>query len=179
MISEALELNQINHISFVMVDVTLTEVAGLGNAFTLWVSKNGGGFAASTGVKSEISNGWYHYILPAAECDTVGTLEIRVTGAGCIQQNLEYVVKARNSGCISFTYTVTDTVTLLPVADCVVWFTTDLAGMNVVWSGTTDAFGVARDTFGQVPCLDAGTYRVWKSKVGYIPDFWPDTEVVS
>ena len=59
MISEALFLNQTNLITFVMVDSTYTEVAGLGGAFTLQISKAGGVFNPSTGAKAEISNGWY------------------------------------------------------------------------------------------------------------------------
>ena len=179
MISEALFLNQTNLITFVMVDSTYTEVAGLGGAFTLQISKAGGAFNPSTGAKAEISNGWYSYLLSAAECNTIGPLAIRVTGAGCIQQNLEYVVRSRTAGCIQFTYTATDSVTLLVVPDCEVWFTTDVAGSNVVWKGFTDALGIARDDDGDLPCLDAGTYYVWKHKVGYEPDAWPDTELVS
>jgi hypothetical protein len=180
MISEALIRNQINRITFVMVDITLTEVPGLGVGFVLEVSKNGGAFNAATGVLfGEISDGWYYYDLTAAECNTIGPLSVIVNGVGCIQQNLEYVVQQRTAGCISFAYTVTDSVTLLPISNVSVWFSTDVAGTNIVWSGITDAFGVARDAGGFTPCLDAGTYSVWKQKVGYTPDFWPDTEIVS
>lgn len=173
-----LVLDQANRICFVMVDATYTEVAGLGNTFLYFLSKNGGAFAAGTGVKTEISNGWYSILLPAAECDTIGPVSIYVTGAGCVQQNLEYVVQQRNAGCIEYTYTVTDSVTLLPIAGVDVWFTTDLAGTHVVWVGVTDAFGVARDASGNLPCMDAGTYYVWKHRVGYTDDNNPDTEVV-
>lgn len=179
MISEALLLNQINMITFVMVDATYTEVPGLGVGFTLSVSKAGGAFAPSTGTKAEISNGWYRYTLPAAECNTIGPLSIRVTGAGCIQQNLEYVVAQRNAGCIQFTYTAIDAITLLAVAGADVWITTDVAGTNTIWTGTTDAFGVARDGLGNLPCLDAGTVYFWVHKVGYTPTAWPDLETVS
>lgn len=182
MISEALIANQTNMITFVLVDANYNEVAGVGNAFTLEVSKAGGAFAASTGVKAEISDGWYSYVLTAAECDTVGPLSVIIPASlvfGYIQQNLEYVVESRTAGCISFAYTVTDSGTGLPISDVEVWFTTDLAGANVVWYGITDAFGVARDAGNNTPCLDAGTYYVWKQKVGYTPDLWPDTEIVS
>jgi hypothetical protein len=37
---------------------------------------------------------WYSYLLTAAETDTVGPLALRVTGAGCVQQNLVYDVLA-------------------------------------------------------------------------------------
>jgi len=181
MISEALIRNQINRITFVMVDITLTEVTGLGAGFVLEVSKNGGAFNPGTGVLfGEISDGWYYYDLTAAECDTIGPLSVIVNGAGCIQQNLEYVVQQRTAGCRSFTYVVTNTVTLLPMAGVEVWFSTDFVvpPANVVWYGVTDVFGVARDTNGNVPCLDDGVYAAWKVQPGYTPDFWPDSEVV-
>lgn len=181
MIAEALFQNQANMITFVMVDVNYTEVDGLGAAFILEISKAGGAFIPSTGAKAEISDGWYSYVLSAAECDTIGPLSVIVNGVGCMQQNLEYVIRARTAGCISFTYTVTDSITLLPIQDVEVWFSTDNTDppANVVWYGITDAFGVARDAENNTPCLDSGTYFVWKQKVGYTPIAWPDTEVVS
>lgn len=170
--------SQAQTITFVMVDSAYTEVAGLGGTFTLEISKNGGAFVASTGAKAEISNGWYSYVLSALETNTVGPLSIRVTGAGCIQQNLEYVVILRTAGAIEFTYTVTNTVTLLPIEGVEVWISTDVAGVNVVWNGDTDAFGIARDDGGDLPWLDPGTYYFWNQKAGYtFPN--PDTEIVS
>ncbi len=171
-------LNQQNRITFVMVDSNGAEVAGLGAAFALEISKSGGAFAASAGTKAEIGNGWYTYLATAAEADTVGPVAIRVTGAGCVQQNLEYVVQQRTPNAIAFTYTVTDSATLLPVEGVEVWFTTDVGGANVVWTGVTDAFGVARDANGALPLLDAGTYSVWRQKSGFTA-VNPDTEVVS
>src|SRR5512135_514906 len=152
------KLNQRNRICFVMVDGNYTEVAGLGAAINMFISKNGGAFAPCVGDISEISNGWYTYYATVAEADTIGPIAIRAIGAGTIQQNLEYVVQQRNSGCIPFTYTVTNSVTLLPVVNADVWVSTDAAGLHIVWSGITDAAGVARDIDGNLPCLDAGTY---------------------
>jgi hypothetical protein len=83
------------------------------------------------------------------------------------------------AGAVEYTYTVTSSGTGLPVADVQVWFTTDLGGANVIWTGYTDAFGVARDQFGNKPFLDAGIYFVWKQRVGYTPAEQPDTENVS
>jgi hypothetical protein len=171
-------LNQQNRITFVMVDATGTEVAGLGGAFALEVSKAGGAFAPSTGTKAEIGNGWYTYLATAAEADTVGPVSIRVTGAGCVQQNLEYVVMQRTPNAIAYTYTVTDSATLLPVEGVEVWFTTDAGGANVVWTGVTDTFGVARDANAALPLLDAGTYYVWRQKASFTTSN-PDMEVVS
>lgn len=87
-----LVLNTAKLLMFVLVDSNGTEVTGLGTNFTVTISKNGGAFAASTGAKAEIGNGWYSYTLAAAEADTLGALAIKVTGAGVVQQNLLYDV---------------------------------------------------------------------------------------
>lgn len=76
------------------------------------------------------------------------------------------------AGTITYTYTVTDSVTSDPIDGVAVWCTTDSGGSNVVASGTTDAFGQV------VFQLDAGTYYFWQSLAGY--DFTnPVTKVVS
>lgn len=169
--------NQANTILFVMVDANGLEVAGLGSTFTLQISKAGAAFAASSGTKSEVALGWYRYISTAAEADTVGPVAIVVTGAGTIQQNLEYVVEQRTTSAIAFTYTVTDIITSLPIEGVLVSFSTDVLGANVVWAGYTDAFGVARDSSGNLPYLDPGTYTIKLQKAGYT--FSDDTETVS
>lgn len=79
---------------------------------------------------------------------------------------------------VDFTYTVTDSGTGLPIQGVHVEISTDLAGVNVVWCGETDTFGVARDDNGQLPRLDPGTYYFWRNKPGYI-FVNPDAEVVS
>jgi hypothetical protein len=136
-----------------------------------------GAFAPSAGVKGEISDGWYHYTCTAGEADTIGPVSIFITGAGIIQQNLEYVVEERNIEAYEFTYTVTDAVTTDPIFGVRVWFSTDVNGLHVVWQGSTDTFGVARDEFGELPRLDAGTYYVFRHSVGYVfAD--PDVELV-
>lgn len=78
---------------------------------------------------------------------------------------------------IEFTYTVTNTTTTLPIADVSVWFGTDSAVSNVVWYGSTDAFGIARDANGNKPRLDPGTYYILCRKTGF--SFAIDTETVS
>lgn len=172
------ELNQANRIAFVMVDSSNVEVPGLGSGFTLQLSKNGGAFAASGGTKAEIGNGWYTYLATAGEADTVGPVAVKVTGAGAVQQNLEYVVKQRNPGAIEYTYTVTNTVTALPIEGVRVVISTDSLGSNVVFVGMTDSFGVLRDSYSNKPRLDAGTYFLWSSKIGFsFPN--PDSEVIS
>lgn len=174
------KLNQQNKITFVMVDATGTEVAGLtGAGLTIQISKNGGAFNASAGTKAEISDGWYSYLSTAGEADTVGPLSIFVTGAGCVQQNLEYIVKQRTSEAIEFTYTVTNVNTGNPIDGVYVQITTDVAGTNIIWAGYTDALGVARDVANnELPYLDAGVYYFWSQKAGYSFSN-PDTETVS
>jgi len=178
MISEALIKSQTARITFVMVDASYTEVAGLLGTTTIAISKNGGPLVPSTGTKGEIGSGWYYYDLTAVETDTVGPLSVKLTHAGCIQQNLEYVVEQRNGGACPYTYTVLHSVTGLPISGVEVWFHTNITLTNVVWYGVTDAFGVARDSYGTLPSLDPGTYYLKRHKPAYsFPAY--DTEVVS
>lgn len=170
--------NQANTIKFVMIDATGTEVAGLAGALTIEVSKVGAAFVASAGAQAETSDGWYEYTLTAAECDTVGPLAVFVTGAGAIQQNLLFFVETAVEGAIEYTYTVTNADSGAPIDGVCVWFTTDLAGNNVVWTGFTDVFGVARDVDGNLPWLDVGTWFVWRELSGII-FVNPDTEIIS
>lgn len=168
--------NQVNQIVFVMVDANGTEVAGLSSGFTLQIAKPGGAFANSAGTKAEIGNGFYAYTATAGEADTLGPVAIIVTGSGAVQQNLEYVVQQRTINAVAFDYTVT--VGGNPLAGASVWISTDTAGNNVIWQGTTDAFGVARDSSSLLPYLDPGTYQFWTQAEGY--SFTnPDQEVVS
>lgn len=78
---------------------------------------------------------------------------------------------------VEFTYTVTDSATTNPIADVSVWFSTNSGITNVVWYGSTDAFGVARDANGNKPRLDAGTYYILCRKTGF--SFTVDSETVS
>lgn len=172
------KLSQANLITFVLVDSAGAEVAGLGTGFTLQISKAGGAFAGSAGTKAEISSGVYKYLATSGESDTVGPVFIKITHASIIQQNLEYCVEQRTINAIEYTYTVTDSVSGLPLEGVQVWFAIDSAGSNVVWAGTTSALGVARDSAGNLPRLDAGTYYIFRQLAGYIFSD-PDTEVVS
>ena len=47
---------------------------------------------------------------------------------------------------------------------------------DIYWSGESDAFGVARDDFGNKPRLDAGTWYYYRTRGGYTFSN-PDTEV--
>lgn len=170
--------NQVNLITFVMVDTSGVEVSGLGTTFTLQLSKAGGAFAGSAGTKAEIGNGWYSYLTTAGECNTPGPLSIKATHATTAQQNLVYIVREPTVNAIEYTYTVTNSVGGAPLDGVTIWITSDLAGANIIWAGTSDALGVARDSSGNLPRLDAGTYYFWRQLSGYsFTD--PDTEVVS
>lgn len=172
-------LNQQNEIKFVMIDTNGNEVAGIGDGnLTVEISKPGNtAFVAAGGADTEISDGWYRYLATAAEADSIGVGAIKVTGAGAIQQNLIFKVKQSTPNALPYTYTVTDGVN--PLEGVEVWVTTDIAGANVIWNGSTDSSGVARDSGGYLPYLDAGTYYFWKQLGGYTDDDNPDTEVVS
>jgi hypothetical protein len=91
--SSVLAANQAQLITFVILDTSGDELAGLGNAFALELSKNGGAFAAGVGTKAEIGSGWYSYELTASETDTSGPLSIVVTGTGADQLNLSYEIR--------------------------------------------------------------------------------------
>lgn len=111
--------------------------------------------------------------------DAIGASELAADAIAEIAAAVLAVGTVFPAGAIEYTYTVSDVGTGLPIAGVEVWFTTDAGGNNVVWSGTTDAFGVARDVNGGKPRLDTGTYYVWKQRAGYVDDQNPDLENVS
>ena len=75
-------------------------------------------------------------------------------------------------GAIAKVYTITNSVTGLPLADVNVWATTDLAGLNTVASGVTNAIGQITFFF------DSGvTYYMWRQKDGFTFTN-PDIEVM-
>lgn len=76
------------------------------------------------------------------------------------------------AGAIEFIYTMTDVGTGLPIDGVQVWVSTDLAGVNVIVNGYTDAFGNV--TF----WLDPGSYYFWRQRAGYNFAPQPDLEVV-
>jgi len=92
--------------------------------------------------------------------------------AGTTGKRLNDLV-ATGAGAITWTYTLTNSVTGLPIADADVWACTDAVGANVIASGKTNASGIV--TF----YLDAGTtIYVFRQKSGF--DFVnPQSFVVS
>lgn len=82
-----------------------------------------------------------------ADGDTLETLSDQIDSIG------------GGAGAISWTVTVDDGAN--PLDGVEVWVTTDLAGLNIVASGTTDALGEVDFM------LDAGDYYFWKQLSGY------------
>lgn len=170
--------NQQNLATFILADGSGVEVVGLGNTFDVFIGKGTGAMVPALGTKGEKGLGWYWYLSTALDADTIGPVNLSVSGVGTTQQNLEYVCGVRVLGAISFTYTVTDSVTTLPIDGVDVQFSIDAPGNKVVWYGVTDVFGVARDAQGDLPLLVPGTYYVWRQYPGY-NGINPDVEVVS
>lgn len=162
-----------------MIDDDCDEVSHLLTTLRVRVSKNGGLFSESIGVIGEIGSGWYYYELTAGETDTPGPVAIQVTSSriDIQRQNLAYFVRVPG-GDVEFTYTVTNSETGAPIEGVEIWIATDANGSNVTWRGTTDTFGVARDSLNQLPLLDAGTYYIFRRHSGFQFSN-PDVEDVS
>ena len=79
-------------------------------------------------------------------------------------------------GAIEYTYNIDDGAD--PIEGAEVWITTDSGGNNVIWSGVSDALGIARASDDEKPWLDAGTYYGWAQKTGFSFSN-PDTLIVS
>lgn len=170
--------NSQNLATFILVDGGGLEVAGLGGGFNVFIGKGNGPMLAALGATGEKGMGWYWYLGTILDADTIGPVSLSIQGPGTVQQNIEYVCGSRVITAVPYTYTVTDDVTTLPVYGVQVSFTPDAGGLIVVWSGFTDVFGVARDSYGNLPLLQPGTYYVWRFKPG-TSDSDPDVEVVS
>src|SRR3990167_6671539 len=106
--------SQVQEINFVLVDASYTEVPGQVGV-SAFIRKAGGAFVAATNPVVETSNGWYRLSLTATETNTIGPLDVYIAATlAYIQQNLAYMVKSLAAGCRNFTYTVMNSVTLLP-----------------------------------------------------------------
>jgi hypothetical protein len=153
--SDPIRAGQKHLTAFTLVDSSGVVVAGLGTAFTVSVSKNGGAFVSGTGTKAEIGSGWYSYELTASETDTVGPLAVTAIGAGAVQQNLLYQVDWAAYAAPGGTYILTATeasdmlrcevddalmLTLLPQVDAFIKTTT---GRD--WAAETNPPGQAKN----------------------------------
>lgn len=178
MITPSLRQSQAQRVPFIMIDDSCNEVSHLLTTLRVRVSKNGSSFHESSGTIGEIGSGWYYYELTVGETDTPGPVAVQVTSSriDIQRQNLAYFVRVPG-GDIEFTYTVTNSQTRTPIEGVEIWIATDAAGRNAVWRGITDTFGVARDSYNQLPLLDAGIYYIWRRRSGYSFDN-PDIESV-
>lgn len=168
--------NQKNKIHFVLIDSGGNEVSGLGVGFTVLIGKESTGFVTGAGRKFELGNGHYGYEATANEASQIGPISVVITHASIVQQNLEYVVETRAINAQLFTYTLTNSVSGAPIAFAHIIISSDQDGLTVIWTGQTDAFGVARQN-GELPRLDPGTYYIWRSHPDYTFDD-PDVETV-
>ena len=104
--------------------------------------------------------------------DGLATAEVVATIDGIVDAIKAKTDTLGGAGGISWTYTLTEISTGLPIADATIWVTTDILGRNIVATGKTDVNGIVSFT------LDADTYYIWRQKAGW--NFTnPDTEVVS
>lgn len=172
------------HLSVTMIDVNT------GNALigaTLAVRRTLDGInAPATGIITE-PNSDGEYLFSLSQADTNGdNCAYHFTTAGAIPITINVHTESAvpfPAGAIEFTYTFYDSVSGLPIEGADVFVSTDnpVGGnpANIVWRGTTDIFGVARDVLSHKPHLDPGTYYFWVEKAGKSTDSWPDTEIVS
>lgn len=149
--------NAPNTVKFVLVDITNSEVTGLGSNFTVELEFPGAsGFVGSSGIKSEIGFGWYKYESPAGEAASRGLVPIKVTGSGATQQNLFATVGDPEQGFGATMITVQAIDGGIPVDGAEVWLTSDAAGsIRVTGTFVTNAQGNVNFW------LDDGTYYVW------------------
>lgn len=138
------------------------------------------------GMDIDISGGVEVGAMQASALAQFFTVNSGQTGAGAVAGSVVHEIghavlaigTVFPAGAINYTYTLTDSVTLLPIQGADVWFSTDAPGVNIIWKGVTDVFGVARDVLGNLPALDPGVYFVWSQRAGYSASLFPDTETV-
>lgn len=151
------------------------------------LSKDGGDYAqkAETSAAVHDESGWYDVAVNAADMDTAGRLQIAIAETGALPVWHEYTVLSQytydefvlGQGTIEFTYTLTSSVTGLPISGATIRITTDLAGTNTIWTGTTDVLGIARNLCSDKPRLQAGTVYIFRTLSGYTFSD-PDVEVI-
>lgn len=147
---------------------------------TVYVSKNGAVQAVrdSASVITHDRDGYYRVPLSATDTDTVGPFLAQFNDPATHLPVWEWFMVLPPSVPVVFTYTVTVLGTATPIPNVTVRFSTDLAGLSTVWTGTTDVLGVARNACGDKPFLPQGIYYVWRTHASFQ---WnnPDIEDVS
>ena len=169
----------------------VTGKAGLAAGLTIYATKAAGTPGVITPTVTELDStnvkGVYKLALTSSHTDTLGELQLHIAATGADPSDVKWHVStylpgggatveeidaqlsdthgagawggATGEGSTSWPITVTDGFN--PLDGVVVWVTTDSAGINIVASGVTDAFGIA--TF----MLDPGVYYFWKQLAGY------------
>lgn len=113
--------------------------------------------------------------LPPASVDQQDIIDALTTYDVATADDLD----CAGDGKIEFTYTLTSVATGQPIPGATIRFTSDSAGLNTLWTGTTDVLGVARNLCGDKPRLDAGTVFVFRSHPSFVFAPEPDTESIS
>lgn len=146
-----------------------------------------------TGVDTVV---WSGTVNPTEEIDNIGTYIALYTSENLAQFN--YYGRATYTGLVTldtnhvtgelsvlstvgqskfWPYTVTDGTN--PIQGAVVWISTDAAGANIIWTGATNAAGLARDQNNLDPLLQyPKTYYFWVQHANYNFPV-PDAEFVS
>lgn len=165
----ARELENVDALSST-IPTTLAAVHGAGS----WATATG--FATPTDIATEQAAITGAIAGVQSDTDNIQTrLPVALVG-GKMDSNISGLIGS--PGSILFTYTLTDSLTALPLANAEIVFSVDVNEAIIAWVGHTDSFGIARDIYGQLPKLDPGTYYVWRRLIGYIFSD-PDIEVVS
>jgi hypothetical protein len=162
----------VNGFTFLLLDKTKGEPITTGTPAG-YVTIDDGDQTALAGEITHKGNGQWAIDLTAGETngDVIGLLFTH-DDAVSVHFTISTTIPSAGAGAIAWTYTLTNSVTGLPIADADVWITTDLAGLNVIAQGKSDQNGVT--TFQ----LDAGTVYVWRAKSGFTFTN-PDTEEVT
>ena len=183
MLVERWQPNQQNLIGFVMIDSSGNELAGRVCSGT--ISKNGAAANALAGAFTEISGmvGHYTYLSTVGEADTVGIVNVQVSAAGAVRQNMEYTVLQRTPNGVPFDPASTGngyqvvTAGGVPIegVDIIIRAQNNINAV-IVASGQTNVNGYIRDIYGNIPLVEPGVdYYVWRYKAGYTFSN-PDTE---
>lgn len=107
--------------------------------------------------------------------DDTLTVTLQSTIAEGASRDIPYQIwyEGMGAAATAWVYTLTNSVTSLPISGAQVWITTDSAGSQVVASGVTDSSGEVSFY------LSANTYFVWRSHSDYSFSDNPDQEIVS
>lgn len=153
--------------------VSAANGAAFVGAVSVLVTGDGGTQAPGGGTVTHEGNGFHSYVPTQAETN-FAHIAFTFTGTGAVPATIQVYTELSPGGvgAISWSYTLTNSVTGLPIADADIWVTSNAQGTNVLASGRTNQSGVVQFF------LDAGVVYVWRQKSGWNFDN-PDVETVS